>query len=225
MSLKPDKFHEIFRPPAFVGSYFISFEGIEGAGKSIQINTAKQYLESKGYRVLVLREPGGTQFGEILRKAILEQKDNLHPLAEAHLFASSRAQLLHEVTLKELNTPNTVIIYDRYIDSSIAYQGSARGLGIETILGIHENFPLCLMPHLTFYLRIDLKTSMERQEIRNDKKDYFESQPEEFYKKLIEGYEKAVKIFDNRIKVIDGSQSIEKVALAIQNRLEQLITS
>ena len=88
-----------FRAPAYPGSLFLSFEGIEGAGKSSQLKRTTEYLEDKGYRVLVLREPGGTTFGERLRKAILDTKKELHPLAEAHLFASARAQLLHEVVM------------------------------------------------------------------------------------------------------------------------------
>jgi hypothetical protein len=116
-----------FRSPAFPGSYFLSFEGIEGAGKSTQIIKVKEYLEQNHFRVLILREPGGTPFGEKLRQAILETKNEITPLAEAHLFAASRAQLLTEVILKELAEPNTVVICDRYIDSSLVYQGHSRG--------------------------------------------------------------------------------------------------
>ena len=146
--------HELlnaFRAPAFPGSFFLSFEGIEGAGKSTQITRLKKYLEEeKKYRVLILREPGGTPFGEKLRQAILENKTEISPLAEAHLFASSRSQLLTEVILKELSIPNTVIICDRYIDSSIVYQGHARGLGVAEVLEIHNIFTLNVTPFLLF---------------------------------------------------------------------------
>lgn len=214
---------ENFRSPAFPGSYFISFEGIEGAGKSTQILRAREYLESLGMRVIVLREPGGTSFGEKLRQAILNSSNELHPLAEAHLFASSRTQLLTEVTLKELETHGTVIIYDRYIDSSIAYQGVARGLGVETILNIHQTFPLNIVPHLSFYLKIDLKTSMERQKMRNAPKDYFESRNDAFYLKLLEGYEIAAKLFPERICNINAIRSLELVFEDIKASLDQLI--
>ena len=212
-----------FRAPAFPGSYFISFEGIEGAGKSTQIKDITSYLESKDFRVLLLREPGGTIFGEKLRKAILDTNTNLHPLAEAHLFASARAQMIHEVILKELATPGTIIISDRYIDSSLAYQGMARGLGFETILTIHQHFPLSLVPHLTLYFRIDLKTSMERQKIRNAPKDYFESQGEDFYNKLIEGYEKSLEIFPHRVKCVDAITTPEAILLDVKKLIDQLI--
>ncbi len=212
-----------FRPPAFPGSYFLSFEGIEGAGKSTQIIQAKDYLEAQGFRVLILREPGGTAFGERLRQAILASQAPIHPLAEMHLFLSSRAQLLHEVTLKELANPGSVVIYDRYIDSTLAYQGQARKLGMDTVLKCHESFPLSLMPHKTFLLDISLETSMQRQKMRNAPKDYFESQGEEFYKQLIAGYHHAHATFPDRIIKIDGNRSQEVVQEDIQNHLAQLI--
>lgn len=212
-----------FRAPAFPGSFLISFEGIEGAGKSSQIIQLKNFLEKKNFRVIILREPGGTSFGEKLRQAILENKNDIHPLAEAHLFASSRAQLMTEVTMKELAVPNTVVIYDRYLDSSLAYQGHARGLGVAEVLEIHNLFPLNLVPHLTFYLHIDVDTSMERQKIRNSTKDYFESKGEEFYKKLIIGYDLALELFPHRIKKLDAKRTVEAISADINKMIESLI--
>lgn len=212
-----------FRPPGFPGSYFLSFEGIEGAGKSTQIIKVKDHLEGQGFRVLVLREPGGTPFGEKLRAAILNTQTNLHPLAEAHLFAASRAQLLSEVVMPELNNPGTVIICDRYLDSTMAYQGVARDLGIGPVLEIHQNFPLNLVPHLTLYLRIDLETSMKRQKLRNAPKDYFESQGESFYNDLIKGYDRAAELFTERIKTIDASASFDKVQELVLAQVDKLI--
>lgn len=212
-----------FRSPAFPGSYFLSFEGIEGAGKSSQIKTVTEYLEKKGYRVLILREPGGTPFGEKLRSAILNNTKDLHPISEAHLFASSRAQLLHEVILKELAVPSTVIICDRYIDSSLAYQGFAGGLGSKTILEIHQHFPLNLVPHRTFYIRIGVETSNKRQKIRNAPKDYFEAKGDEFYKKLIEAYDEIADHFPGRILVVDGEGNQEEIYKDIQKHLDELL--
>lgn len=212
-----------FRPPAFPGSFFLSIEGIEGAGKSTQIKHLKESLEEKNFRVLVLREPGGTPFGEKLRSAILNTKTALHPVAEAHLFAASRAQLLEEVTLKELAIPNTVIICDRYIDSTLAYQGKARKLGVKTILDIHNCFPLNLVPHLTLYLKISLETSHNRQKMRNAPKDYFEAQGDDFYKDLIQGYDDACELFPNRIVTIDAERNQEEVYSDIHREVEKLI--
>jgi dTMP kinase len=173
-----------FRSPETPGSFFISLEGIEGSGKSTQIGIIEEWLKSRGYQVLTLREPGGTSFGEKLRDAILQSKSSLHPLAECHLFMASRAQILHEKILPFLLNPKSVVILDRYIDSTIAYQGFARGLGVETILTLHQHNPLNLLPHRTYFLDISLKTSHERQSKRGQDKDYFESEKNEFYEKI-----------------------------------------
>ncbi len=220
--------HELlsaFRAPAFPGSFFLSFEGIEGAGKSTQITRLKTFLEGKNFRVLILREPGGTPFGEKLRSAILETKTEITPLAEAHLFAASRAQLLKEVILKELAVPNTVIICDRYIDSSLVYQGHSRGLGVAEVLEIHNIFPLNLVPHLTFYLRIDVETSEKRQKMRNAPKDYFEAKGIEFYKKLVVGYDLMYELFPNRILKLNAEGSLDEVTDSILSVVERLINN
>lgn len=203
--------------------YFISFEGIEGAGKSTQITRFKELVESLGYSVLLVREPGGTPFGEKLRQAILQSSAPLDPIAEAHLFASSRAQLLYEKSLKHLEKPKSVVIYDRYIDSSLAYQGVARGLGFKTILEIHSHSPLTILPTLTFYIKISLDCSLKRQTMRNQQKDYFESETQEFYKKLIEGYDRASLTFPQRFAIIDGEQDIEGVFKQIKSTWNQLV--
>ena len=111
-------------------SFLISFEGIESSGKSSQIERVREFLQARGFSVHCLREPGGTTFGEQLRKAILQSKEKLDPLAELYLFASSRAQLLRQETLPKLKKPNTVVIYDRFVDSTLAYQGHAGGVGL-----------------------------------------------------------------------------------------------
>lgn len=218
--------HELlssFRAPAFPGSFFLSFEGIEGAGKSTQITRLKTFLEEKNFRVLILREPGGTPFGEKLRQAILETKTELTPLAEAHLFAASRSQLLSEVIMKELSVPNTIIICDRYIDSSLVYQGHSRGLGVAEVLEIHNIFPLNLVPHLTFYLRIGVETSEKRQKMRNAPKDYFEARGIEFYKKLVVGYDLMHELFPNRILKLDAEGSLDQVTDSIFKTMENLL--
>ena len=212
-----------FRSPAFPGSFFLSFEGIEGAGKSTQIIRLKNHLENKNFRVLILREPGGTPFGEKMRQAILETKTEITPLAEAHLFASSRAQLLSEVVLKELAVPNTVIICDRYIDSSLVYQGHSRGLGVAEVLNLHNAFPLNLVPHLTFYLRIGVETSEKRQKMRNAPKDYFEAKGVEFYKKLVVGYDLVAELFPNRILKLDAEVNLDEMTMRITEVVDNLI--
>ncbi len=214
-----------FTPLTNAKSLFLSFEGIEGAGKSTQINTAFKFLKSLGYDVLLLREPGGTEFGEQLRSAILTSQKDLHPLSEACLFASSRAQLLYEVILPKLKMDGTAVICDRYIDSSIAYQGYARKLGTQTVLEIHGHYPLTIVPHQTFYIKISPQTSIERQKIRNQKKDYFESKGLAFYESLVKGYEEAARLFPNRIISINGEQDQTKVSDELELKLKAITKS
>jgi dTMP kinase len=206
-----------FRPEEYGSSILISFEGIEGSGKSTQVKLFRDFLARFNRPIYQFREPGGTVFGENLRKAILESPTPIAPLAEAHLFAAARAQLLNEKILPHLKNETCFVILDRYIDSSIAYQGSARGLGIETVLSLHQHYPLTVMPDLTFYLRIDLETSLHRQQQRGNYKDYFEKENQKFYNQLIAGYDQAQELFPKRITIIDGAQSENQVQKTIQN--------
>lgn len=197
-------------------SYLVSFEGIEGSGKSTQVERFIELLKSNNQSVSYYREPGGTIFGEKLREAILTSQHQLDPMAEAMLFASARAQLLFQNVLPDLQKDNHVVILDRYLDSSLAYQGYARGLGADTVLALHQNGILTNVPHLTFYLKIDYQTSVDRQRARGNEKDYFEKEQKEFYEKLIKGYDKAANIFPDRIKIVDATCDINKVTSQIK---------
>lgn len=212
-------------PDCAENSYLVSFEGIEGSGKSTQVEKFIQLNESKKFNVKYFREPGGTDFGEKLRNAILESTQKLEPLAEAMLFASARAQLLFQFILPELKNPNTIVVLDRYIDSSIAYQGHARKLGHETIIDIHRNGILTNMPHVTFYLKIDYATSQARQLHRGNNKDYFEKENKTFYENLIAGYDKAAEIFKNRILIIDANKEIDQVKNQIKDQWENFLNA
>ncbi len=213
-----------YRTPETPGSIFLSLEGIEGSGKSTQIKELEKFLQSSGLRVLSLREPGGTAFGEKLREAILGSSTPLHPLAECHLFLASRAQLLKEKILPFLLVPQSVVILDRYIDSTLAYQGRARRLGFETVLNLHKNEPLNLVPHRTYYLDIDLETSMKRQDARGNKKDYFEAENNEFYTHLLEGYRESADLFPQRILKIDGKQNQSQITEMILKDVKGFLT-
>jgi len=204
-------------------SFLISFEGIEGSGKTTQIELLKSDLVGQGYDVHLLREPGGTQFGEGLRKVILESSTPINPLSEALLFASSRAQLLTEKILPLLARERTIVILDRYLDSSVAYQGFARELGAKLILDLHSAHPLNTRPDLTIYLKIDIETSMQRQDKRGMDKDYFEKESSAFYQKLINGYNYCADSFPDRIKTVDAMTSIDKITKAISQEVRNLI--
>jgi dTMP kinase len=212
-----------YRTPVTPESFFLSLEGIEGSGKSTQIKNLEKILTDKGYRVLTLREPGGTEFGEKLREAILKSSTPLHPLAECHLFLASRAQLLEEKILPFLLVPKSVVILDRYIDSTMAYQGKARHLGLETVLELHRHDPLNLLPHRTYFLDISLETSHERQAKRGQEKDYFESEKSEFYANLIDGYKEMARIFPERILTVDASTTPEEVSQVMALDLEKIL--
>lgn len=200
---------------------FITFEGIEGSGKTTQIKLLAEYFKQQGKQVLCLREPGGTLFGEKLREAILSSETPLHPLAEAHLFAASRAQLLKEKVLPFLDVAKQIVIIDRYIDSSFAYQGHARGLGLNTIEEIHTHAPLNKYPDITFYLDISTEVSFQRQNERGNAKDYFEQEKEDFYQKLIEGFELCCQKFPQRLRRINAEQSPQQIHEKIKELLNE----
>lgn len=210
-----------FKSESYENSFLLSFEGIEGSGKSTQIKNLTTILQDSDYEVSYFREPGGTKFGEKLRSAILESDTPINPLAEANLFAASRAQLLSQIVLPILQKPNQVVILDRYIDSSLAYQGKARGLGAQCILDLHKRAPLNTTTHCTFYLKIDTDTSFARQNLRGDQKDYFEKENSEFYENLISGFDEAADIFKDRIHVIDGSKDQKAVSKQIIEALKE----
>ncbi|MBF0313686.1 MAG: dTMP kinase [Oligoflexia bacterium] len=210
-------------PPTGRDSYFISFEGIEGAGKSTQVKHFASWLTIEGFQATVFREPGGTLFGEKLREAVLQQKSRLHPLAEACLFASARSQLLYEKILPLLQQERQVVILDRYIDSSIAYQGVARALGVETVLKLHSFLPLTYLPHLTFYLRILPEVSEERQLKRANSKDYFEREGKAFYQGLYHGMEECVRLFPDRVHAIASESDEESVFKKIKDEWKKYV--
>ncbi len=203
--------------------YFISFEGLEGCGKSTQAIATQQWLQQQDYLTTLYREPGATLFGEELRAVILKQKNPIHPLAEAHLFCAARTQLLSEKLLPMLNNCKSVILCDRYIDSTLAYQGHARGLGFQCIIDMHRTAPLNLIPDRTYYLKLDIETSYQRQATRGQTKDYFEAEEKEFHEKLSEGFDLLAAIFPQRIKIIDATLPVVDITNLIVRDLQTMV--
>lgn len=195
----------------------ISFEGIEGVGKSTQINLVKDYLESKDLTVTVLREPGSTITGESIRSILLDSKENLSEESELLLMFAARAQLISE---KVLNNNVDVILFDRFYDASIAYQGFGRGLSINFIKNLID-FTKCPTPDLTFLLDISVQDGFERKIA--DIKDRIESSGDEFFNKVRNGYLEIANDQPGRIKIIDAMDSIESIYEKIIEHVNQTI--
>ena len=194
-----------------------SFEGIEGVGKSTQINLLKEYLETNGYNTEILREPGSTITGESIRSILLDSKENLSSESELLLMFAARAQLISE----KVNSSNSdIILFDRFYDASLAYQGFGRNLPIDFIQSL-ITFINCPEPCLTFLLDISVQDGFERKV--NDVKDRIESAGNEFFKKVREGYLEIANNNQSRIKVIDAMQSIDDINKSIIDHVNPLL--
>lgn len=194
---------------------FITFEGGEGTGKSTLLEIITKSMEEKGYDVVLTREPGGSgsNFSESIRNLVLDpQYKNVNPYTEALLYAASRAQHLDEVITPALNE-NKIVLCDRYIDSSFAYQAFARNLGLEYVLNINK-YALDKLPTLTFYIDLDPKIGLDR--IKNRKKsDRLDREELKFHNKVREGYLEVAKLYPERIVKIDGTKSIAEITIII----------
>jgi dTMP kinase len=194
-----------------------SFEGIEGVGKSTQINLLKEYLETHGCSTEILREPGSTITGESIRSILLDSKENLSSESELLLMFAARAQLISE---KVNNSNSDIILFDRFYDASLAYQGFGRNLPIDFIHSL-ITFINCPEPRLTFLLDISVQDGFERKV--NDVKDRIESAGNEFFQKVREGYLEIAKNNQKRIKVIDAMQSIDDINKSIIDHVKPLL--
>lgn len=190
---------------------FISFEGGEGSGKTTIIKQLKIDLEKQGFKVLQTREPGGSEISEGIRQIILNIANvKMDPRTEALLYAASRRQHLVEVILPALQNGN-IVLCDRFVDSSLAYQGYARGLGINQIYELNRFAIEDLLPGLTIYLDLDPKIGLRRIKDNNRACNRLDLESLEFHKKVREGYLLIAKQYPTRIKVVNGSLSKEKL--------------
>ena len=189
-------------------SAFITFEGPEGSGKTTVLNQINKLL-SENYNVISTREPGGVSTGEEIRNILLDG-ENIDIRTEALLFAASRREHLVEKVIPALKN-NKVVLCDRYIDSSLAYQGHARGIGIEEVKKINEFAINGLYPDLTIYLDIDAEVGRERILKNQRSQNRLDKETLTFHQKVIEGYKTLIKTNPERFKVIDATQNIESV--------------
>lgn len=182
---------------------FLSFEGIDGSGKSTQ---AKLLAEALGPDTLLIREPGGTEAAERIRELLADPALELDPLAELMLFCAARADLTARVIRPALEAGREVVS-DRFADSTVAYQGAARGLGVGETISLTDAATEGLWPDLTVLLRIDPEVGLRRA----DGEDRFESEGVELQRAVAEAYEEIAKIAADRFAVVDGDGSVEEV--------------
>jgi dTMP kinase len=196
---------------------FITFEGVDGSGKSTQVRLLAEQLRAEGQQVVETREPGGTELGERARELIL-LGGSVAPWAEALLFAAARAQLVDEVIRPALARGEHVLS-DRYIDSSLAYQGLARGLGVERVLEVNLAATGHLLPDRTFLIQVPLEQAARQ---RGDDPDRIEREGDDFVERVDSAYRDLAGIFAQRIVTVDGSQPASKVAKLIRGHLRDL---
>lgn len=201
---------------------FITIEGLDGSGKSTQIRLLEEYLKDKGYNVVVTREPGGTRISEDIRKIILDTSNtDMSPYTEALLYAASRAQHVYETILPALKE-GKIVICDRFVDSSLAYQGFARGLGIGKIKEINDFATEGLKPDITLFFDIDIDTALKRIGNRATK-DRLDKENIEFHKKVYEGYMKIKEMYSNRIEIINAASDIQNTFKQVKRVIDRLL--
>jgi dTMP kinase len=203
---------------------FITFEGIEGSGKSTQVELLANYLKAHKKSVTLTREPGGTAIGDQVRKILLDPANNrLVPRAELLLYAASRAQHLEELILPELKA-GRIVLCDRFSDATLAYQGYGRGLDLETIQSLDRIVTQGIRPDLTFLLDIDAAAGLSRARGRNSTRGLeaearFENEDLAFHERVRSGYRALAKQYPDRYRTVDASPAPEE----IQNRIRKIM--
>lgn len=194
-------------------SLFITLEGPEGSGKSSAIKIVKEALENLGYQIVMTREPGGTPISEQIRNVILDKNNTaMDSRTEALLYAASRRQHLVEKIWPSLKE-GKIVFCDRYLDSSLSYQGYARELGVDDVLRVNEYATEGTYPHITFLFDIEPELGLERINKNKDREvNRLDVEKLSFHKKVREGYLMLSKRFSDRYVVIDASKPLEEVS-------------
>jgi dTMP kinase len=195
---------------------FVSFEGLDGSGKTTQVDRLRAFLEADGREVVTAREPGGTEFGERIRELVLHGAE-MTPWAEALLYAAARAELVAEVIEPALARGADVLV-DRYLDSSVAYQGVGRGLGFDEVLELNLLAVGGVVPDRTFVLSVGPDASLGR--VGRDP-DRIERAPSDFHARVATGYDLLAERFPDRIVVLDGSLPPDTLADLIRDELRR----
>ncbi len=201
-----------------MGRFFVSFEGIEGSGKSTQARLLYEYLSKKGYTVILTGEPGGTEIGLKIRELLLSvEHKGMVPITELLLYNASRVEHIKEIILPAINR-GAIVITDRFSDSTVAYQGYGSGIDFNLIGSIERAVTGGLRPDITILLDLDVEVGLKRNRGIN-KTDRLELEDIEFHKKVRSGYLEIAAKEPERIKVIDASQNIE----VIHNRIVGIV--
>ena len=200
----------------------ITIEGIDGAGKTTLVNGLTQALSERGREVHVLREPGGVALSECIRDLVKDPNHDIDPRAEALLYAAARAQLVGE-KLKPLLKTGAWILLDRFVDSSLAYQGAGRDLGIDHIRELNLFATGGLQPDKTLLLRIDAESGLARVDGRGEQSDRLEQEKSTFFSKIVDGYDQLAAEDPERISVIDARRSQTEVLSDAVAALDDLL--
>lgn len=199
----------------------ITFEGIEGCGKTTQIELLYDYLEKRGHKVIKTREPGGTPFGESLRNAFLHAKVKVYPLSELLVFMAMRAQHIDELILPALKE-GAIVLCDRFTDASYAYQGYGRGIDLSVIETLNKLVTKEIKPDLTILLDCPVEKGLTRK-AESALMDRFEKEELSFHRKINNAYEKLAEENPERFFVIDGTLDIETIHQTIRKKVEDLL--
>jgi dTMP kinase len=203
--------------------FFITFEGLEGAGKSTQIKLLQKHLISRGFSTVVTREPGGTYIGDEIRDILLDiDNKDIDYKVEAFLYAASRAQLISKI-IKPALEDGKIVLSDRYIDSSLAYQGYGRGLPIDLILEFNEWGTDALQSDLTFLLRLPAEVGLARNV--TGQADRIESESLPFHKRVEKGYDEMAAMNKDRYHVLDGTRQTSLVSDEIIAVVDKLLAT
>jgi dTMP kinase len=187
--------------------FFITFEGADGCGKTTQLNLLKDYLEKKGYDVVVTREPGAKGLGEKFREILLNYDGEVSDRCESFLFLADRAQNIDKIVNPAL-CQGKIVLCDRHTDSTVAYQGYGRGLDLDRIKMLNDIAVDGTYPDLTYVFDVDIETSMKRV---GQSKDRMESAGDEFFNRVRLGYIEIADSDPKRVKVLNSAKTIEEV--------------
>lgn len=201
---------------------FVTFEGIDGSGKSTQANSLLRRVQENGFNAVLFREPGGTRISEQIRQILLNTKHTeMVPITEVLLYSAARAQLTEEMVIPGLHE-NDIVICDRYYDSTTAYQGYGRGINMEFINALTDEAANRIKPDLTFLVDVSVDLA-EKRSSTIGKQDRIELESIEFKKKVIEGFREIAENNPNRIVILDGSKDIEQLTDIAWNKIHSLL--